>query len=1420
MTNSLINVAPAIINHKANVEMGNAYNIPIDTLLADSAEMWVRMKNSNQDVHMFANQMEMGDTSNDIRMKNMLLVIDENKHSAKALTSFYKDIIATVEGAGNPKEVALNSLFEMKPPTLDDVIQTALKKGGYLDAAQIELRPGSSSGTQQEIGTAPQAGARGIEATPVREEARLQEASHRAGEAGAARGIEETQSSPEAIAYEFAANGLPQEMAVKETGLSATRVDEIYGMQAQGEELPDINIVAPSVTEPTKSLPPMEDNYLKPLKEYAPTMYHEAGPDKIINFIRPSHSVSDIDVYMSNTSDLALGQGDNKGFLIELKTDTGIKGKVDMSKPSAQMLYSQGSAEFIARNNTPAQYEKAITAITIKKGSLLALSKGQQTVLKNYLSGWDSVKNPDGSTTYTKPAGASAEAGRAAVTTKADSKPAVKTDNTSKKMSDYVKTDKFVEKNSGAKAEIVKGDPAAAALTSAAKESRGNSAVQIMPESVRRAYGYGKEPVPDSIFTDSPEDQKIKSAMDEAKTSWRAKDLTIAEQISNVKQEIIKNVFRGAVPELDYEHGDLRFQLIRMGKRRAIAANLAEHHVLATYKPLPSEYADNMMYAVLLPDMKEDLDRGLLTVKGIPFNFESEKQVIDKLNLIKAIVDDPRDPTLKNALSRRKMQYQGIKDLYIKAAKDSIGMDAKPLFNRNDYHKHIIIHYLQELQSSQAFRKSATNAFKKREGSASDYVTDIELADFLSYRSMYDDILKFDLMKTVKPYDIMDKVKISENGDFIIPAGFTYMKASDLGFRFPSELVKENQTELTKKLLKEQGIKLSSKYAKNKLREARRLEAQLSWVVPDDVFKAVMRVVSAPPERNVVEKILNRPVQIFKQFALKFPTRIGPYQLRNLSGDLDQTIALLAGTNNPKEVAAVGKKMIKYIAEAEKELRNLVYKKEIIDEDIYKYVMSGSMYSHHSFQTMQADKEMREVSMFNKDGSLITTKQLAKKMTGMWDSVDKFYQYREHILRVAGYKYFKNDVLNNKKGLPANDYYYASMPREIQGMSNVSDKALKMTNDLNVAYDDSPPIVQALARNMYPFLRFTFGNNKRVFREMKNAFYEDPQSQYKAGENYAKKKNILGKLGPMGLLRLGKVLLATQLMSATAWLWNNVVMKDQEKELPDYIQRQPHLVLGEFNGKVQYMPGIGSTGQATAMIGINDMTNDISKVLDGTFTMEEYANNLVDFYKTNFMYSALPVHRGLTESMVGKKLWPTPSNVRDPWEHFLSTYQLDTIYNRIKGKPVREGKITLDEVMFSQAFKGESAFWDIYNYREDYLASIGETPTSFGVSTEPRPMALYYFRTAVRLEDWNAAEKYLKEYANLGGTYEDIKTSARSLNPLNQLDANQIRDFEEWLSDEEKKRYEEGMKYYEKYADDILDIAYKEETLPTRRPRR
>lgn len=181
-------------------------------------------------------------------------------------------------------------------------------------------------------------------------------------------------------------------------GLENAHTEEFQNLWKESESLKNRNKgFVPAVKE--VKLPVMEDNYLKPLNNYSKRLYRETSTDDAENYLPNTRtSTPRQEHYASNTENLAHGQSNNKGVILEFGTE-GLQGQVNTSKPLWKHVYDTGEAEFKIRHATSEEIGKNLESITVLKNA--KTSKIGKIILKQRLNdleskGWTKTETERG----------------------------------------------------------------------------------------------------------------------------------------------------------------------------------------------------------------------------------------------------------------------------------------------------------------------------------------------------------------------------------------------------------------------------------------------------------------------------------------------------------------------------------------------------------------------------------------------------------------------------------------------------------------------------------------------------------------------------------------------------------------------------------------------------------------------------------------------------------------------------------------------------------------------------------------------------------------------------------------------------------------------------------------------------------------
>ncbi len=156
-----------------------------------------------------------------------------------------------------------------------------------------------------------------------------------------------------------------------------------------------------------RALPPVGENYTRPLADYSPRFYRETDVANALEFL-PNTTMGPgrpREFYLANTPTLALGQHENRGVLMEFDAG-GLRGQANMKMPMAPAAWQEGHGEFITKHHAPGDFHPLMRSITVAPDAKANRgNSGQMKTLLERLEGQGWVKEtlPDGSTKYTRP---------------------------------------------------------------------------------------------------------------------------------------------------------------------------------------------------------------------------------------------------------------------------------------------------------------------------------------------------------------------------------------------------------------------------------------------------------------------------------------------------------------------------------------------------------------------------------------------------------------------------------------------------------------------------------------------------------------------------------------------------------------------------------------------------------------------------------------------------------------------------------------------------------------------------------------------------------------------------------------------------------------------------------------------------------
>ena len=925
------------------------------------------------------------------------------------------------------------------------------------------------------------------------------------------------------------------------------------------------------------------------------------------------------------------------------------------------------------------------------------------------------------------------------------------------------------------------------------KKTRESQKLGILPGSMAENLNMNKDArtnIPDAMnYKGTGLPNVDKEINDSSDTSIFTNKKDLKEKISDIIKFVQKNTMRGSLPELDWgEYQDLRFALNTHRQIMPISGRLAMQLVSSIYGDLPSEYKTLVRDYIVLTDMHLDIYvYKVLDPNNLRFGFKDLQEFDAAYQKVSAIVYDPKDTTALKVIEKRKEVLSSIIKDYSTKGKETLDVNFAPFFNRGEnYLRNIVIEYYMD--NLTPYNK-ASKTFKRRHGTSKNILTSVEMADFISFMALYRDMSKMDVIKAIRQKSL--PLKFDNNGELIVPPGYSTVSAIDLKFSFPDDFFFKHDLKVQEQMLLSMGHKKGSETYKKKMRETIQEGKQRGlYIVEDKVRKTLDNEIITRKHANEIEKIASRVTSIFKYLHIKAPWTAVPYQLSNMLRDLDQNFIHLSGA--------------KFFGKAIKAVFDAVYHHRIEDPDMFDYIKMGGLYGHLTFQTMQTSGQFKEIDVYTSKGNTKSALQLAKEIKKIY-GLDNFFTFRENILRFMQYKSFL-EQLKKKGGADAKlDYYYGTVRRYNEGLSDIKKRAYDLSNTTNQDYNDVPPWVQYMSDAMVPFIKGSYANFIHKFRAVANVFMHDPEYVERLGTQYAKKWQIYGRLTPLSLMLLGKALASLMAFSFAQHLWNRIIMRDADDKLPDYAKKMSHITLGELDGRTIWRHNTSSFRDVMSSLGFPDFYEDIRRISRGEFTLKEWAENLATNSKQT-LTNLNPVIKMLEQPLQGFSTFPDTSQIRDTRLHIARAFRLEHLYRYVAGLPQYKGKLDLVNIPFGTVMDGEADYWAIYGLIDDFYDRHGIHAGKPGMSTDEKAMSLYYLRQAVRLEDRDAALKYLDRYFISGGTGLGLRTSIRNLDPRTRIPRGERVRFYSELTPEEEERLNRGIEFYERMVEDYHAI--------------
>ena len=595
---------------------------------------------------------------------------------------------------------------------------------------------------------------------------------------------------------------------------------------------------------------------------------------------------------------------------------------------------------------------------------------------------------------------------------------------------------------------------------------------------------------------------------------------------------------------------------------------------------------------------------------------------------------------------------------------------------------------------------------------------------------------------------------------------------------------------------------------RGKFKEARILGGpKETWIVPKEIAETLNQI-----RKPITRGPFRGAIVGWKQWILLSPGRAGKYNVNNMSGDLDIALAYSPRMVQQQFMSAArdlhafyyGNPSDELVAEMNRHLDNAV-------------IQSG--FSSSEVPGLDSPEGNRLLRGLDNVG-------IIRKY---WRFVRKATNYRESILRLAAVRHFEAKIAEGGRPIGVSrkhemDALYAS--------SAISDQqiAAKLARELIGDYGNISAAGEYLRNHHFPFWSWMEINTPRYVRLVLNARYKQEANEIREtedgrdvqggnvvniGKAAARGGVVVGKRAVGGALKsFAKVGITANILSLLMTIYNRTVWPDEWEEI-DEARKQQHLIIGRNDdGSVRSIRLEGALVDALRWFDLHDAVGDIDKVAEGTKTFGDVGAELVRGPFERLWQSWNPYAKTAMEVVLGKSTFPRVFEegkdlrfagrpIRDRKEHAARLFDMQRFVQFITRKPTPDlGPVetVASWLITYRTDPGEAAYWLTRQSGARFMRERYEKEWAGGNPTK-RSNALYYYKRALKWSDEDAAEHWLDEYIDLGGTDEGLTQSIRLAAPEGLVPKKYQDEWLDWMQPSEVERFDRAYDWYtEVYA--------------------
>lgn len=831
-----------------------------------------------------------------------------------------------------------------------------------------------------------------------------------------------------------------------------------------------------------------------------------------------------------------------------------------------------------------------------------------------------------------------------------------------------------------------------------------------------------------------------------------------------------KSFWRKATRQFEFlpsgKHGALKFALNKVASSSMYANGEAQRFINKSLGGLSRRERSAFAKKVMFNDLMHDVQVG----KQLPFGLD-EKTFFEMKKEVDAAM-----PHLDAKVAEENKIVRGLTETLVQEA-EKAGVDLSFLRYNQDYFRHQVLEHMGERMAKPGHTgASATGSLKERFGYGGDINAHYAQARFETVQKLIRDAEWFRMMQTIQatediaPKLLREAVETGKRLESIVPEG--YVTRDYLGERYRKFIAPTDAA----------TFDVLSQISNGE--DAARILGAKPMVLPENVAKTMDAFFEATKGKA---GLLRQATGAWKWWRLSNPKSVSAYHLRNASGDIEAVL------NHP---AAFGE-----VKGATREAIDAIALGKDPSPEFAEWMKRGGMSTFERIQELQQLGKMKEFEQIASDPSFLEalTSKATKPFKKYKEYADIFGDVRESILRYADYRATLKELQESGGVFKTHAQYGASLKEEVDAISDIRDKAFKISNERMGAYDTMTVLGKNARETWLPFWSWREANAKRTYGILRNAFRDG-----RAGGIAAALGKTLGAKSVGVAVATGRAALKLALPTALLAVYNKTVHGDIEKELPDYTRNTPHLIIGrDSDGRPRVLTGVGAFGDLLGWVGLDSNAGLVRDWANGRASLKDVVAGIAKSPVNVLSQQLNPAVKAVATATTGKDFYPDafhPRQVRDTAQFLFNQIALAEEYNALAKIPQEGGYLgTWRDVLFKKIDPGASAYNEIRSTAYRFLDKKGVGKGGSG-EYDDQQNRLYYHKLALRYGDREKADYWKNKYLDAGGSESGIQKSIDAMSPLKPIPKDLRDEFLDSLDAAEKERLERA----EKFWDEIL----------------